>query len=1136
VLEELEPRLLMSADLNPLAHDALLATPAAGGAEFRALTDDGRPSAVTTAAVAPIQRTNEIVFVDPRVPDREQLLAELTAQVAEGRHFEIITLDPNRAGIAQVTEALKGKVQVDAIHFITHGADGAVQLGGTWLDAKALAANSEAVAKWGESLKADADLLFYGCDLSATASGRALVDWIAELTRADVAASTDATGSARQGGDWDLEYRTGEIETPVVVSLPAQGEWDHLLATFTVTNTNDAGAGSLRQAIAGAEASAGTDTIAFALLTSDANYNVGTGVWTIGLGSELETIDNSTIIDGWSQAGWVDKPLIELNGSAASNNADGLQFTAGTSVVRGLIINGFGQGGAAGGGGTGIIVEVNAQATIQGNYIGTNATGTGLPVEQNGDWGILLFSNGSTVGGTAAFERNVISGNDIDGIRVDGGDGNVIQGNYIGTDVTGTADLGNAFDGIWLTNGANNNTIGGAAAGERNVISGNNRDGVNVENSANNRIQGNYIGTNAAGTAPLGNGRDGIGLNNAASLNTIGGTALGAGNVLSGNVSNGIELNGAGTANNVVFGNIIGLDFAGNTPIANGTSGIFLTGASANTIGGTAAGARNVISGNGLDGVQGQNVNGTIIQGNYIGTDGTGTLDRGNGQNGIWLDGASSNNTIGGTALDAGNVISGNALAGIEFAGTGSGNIAQGNYIGTNATGSALLGNSNSGVRISGTTGTTVGGTVIGAGNVIAYNAWDGVNIAAGTGHAVLGNSIYSNGQIGIDLEGSSDVDPNDNNDIDTGTNALQNFPVLLGGSYDGTTLTVTATLNTALGTYRIEFFASSAADPSGHGEGGRYLGFTTVSLAAAGTQPLNWAQAGITLNPGEVITATATNTATGNTSEFSAALYSVTGKVYEDVNGNGAVGDDGLGRDGVDVRLYLDANQNGTPDAGDGAAVATAVTSGGGNYWLLAPGVSIGLANGQSFVVVDSRDITPNAGVIAPPNADDVWADQTYAYASPIGADSVQAIWHNGAYQFQTSAGAFYGGLIANRSDDGGFTLNAGAAPAAEHIQRLTIGAGSAGLTGVDSGFSFSAVTNNRGDAADFDVGGDRMQQGSLRQFLLNSNAIVGVQAAEFAIGPVGSVQSIALGGAALPPITDRVVLDAWTQGAPGS
>src|SRR5499426_3092539 len=292
VLEALEPRLLLSADLNPFAHDALLATPAAGGAEFRALADDGRSSAVTTAAVAPVRQTNEIIFVDPRVPDREQLLATVTGQVAEGRHFEIITLDPNRPGIAQVTDALAGKVQIDAIHFITHGTDGAVQLAGTWLDAKALAANSEAVAKWGDSLKADADLLFYGCDLTATARGRALVDWIAELTQADVAASDDVTGSANQGGDWDLEYRTGDVETPVVVSLPVQGEWDHLLATPTpiiVTNTNDTGTGSLRAAIALANGTAGADTIVFNI--------AGTGVQSINLSSTL-TISDDVTIDG----------------------------------------------------------------------------------------------------------------------------------------------------------------------------------------------------------------------------------------------------------------------------------------------------------------------------------------------------------------------------------------------------------------------------------------------------------------------------------------------------------------------------------------------------------------------------------------------------------------------------------------------------------------------------------------------------------------------------------------------------------------------------------------------------------------------------------------------------------------------
>ncbi len=228
VFEELESRLLMSADLNPVAQETLLAAPALQGAEFRALSDDG--SAVTKSAVAAVQRTNELIFIDPRVPDREQLLAGLTAQSAEGRQFEVITLDASRDGIAQVTDALRGRIQVDAVHFITHGADGAVQLGGTWLDAKTLAANAEAVAGWGDSLKQDADVLFYGCDLASSASGRALMQWIAELTRGDVAASTDATGAAGQGGDWDLEAKVGAIETQVAVAADARASWSHVLS------------------------------------------------------------------------------------------------------------------------------------------------------------------------------------------------------------------------------------------------------------------------------------------------------------------------------------------------------------------------------------------------------------------------------------------------------------------------------------------------------------------------------------------------------------------------------------------------------------------------------------------------------------------------------------------------------------------------------------------------------------------------------------------------------------------------------------------------------------------------------------------------------------------------------------------
>ena len=210
-------------------------------------------------------------------------------------------------------------------------------------------------------------------------------------------------------------------------------------------------------------------------------------------------------------------------------------------------------------------------------------------------------------------------------------------------------------------------------------------------------------------------------------------------------------------------------------------------------------------------------------------------------------------------------------------------------------------------------------------------------------------------------------------------------------------------------------------------------------------------------LNPGEVITATATDIGTGNTSEFSAALYSVADTGTRTSTATAACLDDGQGRGGVDVRLFLDANQNGNPDSTDGPAVATTVTNAAATLAVRA-GASASSSTAD-FVVVDSRDITPTAGYaasgfIGPTATDDVWADQTYAFANAIGANSVQAVWHNGAYQFQTSAGAFYGGLLAGRSDDG-LTLNvAGATPGAEH-PAPDHRHGGTGLTGVDSGFS---------------------------------------------------------------------------------
>ena len=236
--------------------------------------------------------------------------------------------------------------------------------------------------------------------------------------------------------------------------------------------------------------------------------------------------------------------------------------------------------------------------------------------------------SGTTVGGATAGARNVISGNNNVGIRIQGAaaTGNVVRGNYIGVNAAGSAAVGNTNSGITIQTSATGNTIGGTAAGEGNLISGNAGTGITVQSSANgNTIQGNLIGLNAAGTQALGNGIDGIRLN-AVSNTIIGGTAAGAGNVLSGN-SHGIN-NQTGSTGTVVHGNRIGTNAAGTGPVPNGLNGMFVDG-NGTTIGGTAAGAANIIAHNGTIGVSVVGGAGHAIVGNSIFSNGGLGIDLG---------------------------------------------------------------------------------------------------------------------------------------------------------------------------------------------------------------------------------------------------------------------------------------------------------------------------------------------------------------------------------------------------------------------------------------------------------------------------------------------------------------------------
>ena len=231
ILEEFEARLLLSADLNPLASDAVLAPPATVPAEFRSLRDIGLPSVVTSVQVAPLQRTHEIVFVDTSTPDYAELVAAMRESApAEGRRLEFVLIDAERDGIRKITDTLAQKRDLDAIHIISHATDGAVRLGAATLDFDTLVKRAGAVKKWGDALTEQGDILFYGCDLAATQEGKSLMDAIARLTGADVAASENPTGAAALGGDWDLEFSIGSIESALAVPLAMQQSYGHVLA------------------------------------------------------------------------------------------------------------------------------------------------------------------------------------------------------------------------------------------------------------------------------------------------------------------------------------------------------------------------------------------------------------------------------------------------------------------------------------------------------------------------------------------------------------------------------------------------------------------------------------------------------------------------------------------------------------------------------------------------------------------------------------------------------------------------------------------------------------------------------------------------------------------------------------------
>jgi CSLREA domain-containing protein len=572
-------------------------------------------------------------------------------------------------------------------------------------------------------------------------------------------------------------------------------------STLTVNSADNAYDGacnathcSLREAIILANGMGGSAVIHF--------HIGGGGLQTIHLDSNLPAVMAPMIIDATSQPGYANVPLIVLDGSGTvSDYTDGFLLVGGGTTIKGFVIQNFN--------GRGIHIDDPGGNVIVGNYIGTDAAGAAAaPNGYGGNFGGIWIQGGDSnrIGGTGANERNVISGNAGDGIRIDSADNRVVN-NHLGTNAAGTAALPNTGNG--LTVSGPDNRIGGTDAPERNVVSANARSGIELESlSSRAIIYNNYIGTNAAGSAALGNGRSGILVDGAD--HRIGSADDGSRNVISGNGETGMEIRAAASGIEVK-NNFIGTDASGMHALGN---------------------AVGVVADSG-PGVVRAKIGGGII------------------------------------APNQGNVISGNVREGmVLYDRVG----VWGNKIGTDAAGLGPLPNGENGILVKGSKNQI--GSVNSA-NTIAFNGKHGVAVISGSGtatfNAIQVNSIHDNGGLGIAIDGDTII-PNDPLDSDGGDNERQNYPVLLTALADpiaGTT-TFKGELDSRPNTsYSIEFFSNAECDPSGYGEGHSMFDHILLATDSQGHADFTETILSTSFLVGNVFTLTATDPA-GNTSGFS--------------------------------------------------------------------------------------------------------------------------------------------------------------------------------------------------------------------------------------------------------------------------
>ena len=755
---------------------------------------------------------------------------------------------------------------------------------------------------------------------------------------------------------------------------------------------------SLRAAIETANANNGFDLI---------NFDIpGGGVQTISPSSALPDIIGKTFIDATSQTGYApNAPTVELNGAGAGA-ANGLTIRASGVTIAGFVINRF--SGVNNETGNGIFAENVDNLKIQSCFIGTNAAGTSAAPNQHK--GILFRSvSDSRIGGDDADFGNLISGNggsesgdsgigiEISASNPNFNGNNRIIGNRIGVDKTGANVLTNKSTGILIGN-SNGNEIGGETdtpgTTPGNVIAGQSvfsgttletaSTGIALVNANDNRIQGNTIGTNAAGTSGFSNG---IGVSVLQSANNlIGGDSPATRNIISANLAEGVFISGLLSTENSVSGNYIGTDITGQAQVptqgapANVThqlNGVILSATKNNRVGGSSEGERNVIAGNLQSQVHVEFIDSedNQISGNYVGlfADGTTAPVYPDVQAGILITGA-RRTIVGGSSSGMRNVISGNRVGVLIRNDENSADAQQkilGNYIGTTAEGSAALGNTLGGVVIIKSSGNQIGGAGASERNIISGNGGTGgitltneqppqspLNFAEFSGRAfspanarerlqkiisaklekpvtsaannLVGetkNNRIINNYIGLSADGQTNI-PNTPAGVVLTLGASEN---IVGGTSVSERNVISG--NTNFGVF-IGNFQQNAASPSANRISGNIIG---LNPDASEKLP-NGAGIGVLFGANNIIggeTAEAGNTISGNNSH-GILLDATSNTIRFNTIGTNTVGALNLGNTGDGIRFSnVQENDNTIADntiAGNGGSGVFAGGAGGGS------------------------------------------------------------------------------------------------------------------------------------------------------------------------------------------------------------